>query len=284
MILSNKFSQFLLLTRLLNPTGFMLLFIPCAIGVGIHSNIWDEYRLILLFFAGSIIMRSAGCIMNDLWDRKIDKKVERTKQRPIASGQISLQEAILLFGILSLLGLLILLQLSFNAILTGICVFPLVILYPLMKRITFWPQIFLGIAFNSGILIASMHIIGEIDLPSIIAYFGCVIWSVYYDSIYAFMDIKDDKKIGVKSSAIFLERRNYKLWLIGMALICIFMVNLSLYLSGHSSQVIITCVIISTFFMMWQIATLQINLSSNCLIRFKSNTYLGIIWAITSLI
>jgi 4-hydroxybenzoate polyprenyltransferase len=262
----------------------MLLFLPCAIGVGIHGNIYEEYRLILLFFLGSVIMRSAGCIMNDFWDRNIDRKVERTKKRPLASNQITPLEALLLFITLSIFGLLILLQLSYKAILLGISVFPLIILYPLMKRITFWPQIFLGITFNSGILIAGMHIIGKITYVTIVAYLGCVIWTIYYDTIYAFMDTKDDKRIGVKSSAIFLEKKNYKSWLLSMGLSGVFLVNFALYLSDQSIHILLLCFLASITLVMWQITTLKINLTSNCFIRFKSNTYLGIIWAMSFLI
>ena len=229
-------------------------------------------------------MRSSGCIINDILDRNIDIHVERTKQRPIATRAVSVKEALVLFMGLNLVGLLILLQLSKEAIMIGLFAAILIVIYPLMKRISFWPQLFLGITYNLGVLIAVAHIKQEITLASFIAYIGCVFWTLYYDTIYGFMDIKDDKKIGVKSLARFLENRNYKLWLSGFALSASLCIVLSLYITEHNTLLLIIASIVSFFIVMWQITTLQINLPSNCLLRFKSNNYLGIIWALTSLI
>lgn len=282
--LSNKFSPYLSLIRLFNPTGYILLFLPCAIGVGLFGNIIEYYVLVILFFIGSVVMRSAGCIVNDIFDRKIDVNIERTKNRPIASDKISIRAALALFICLNLIGLVILFQLSKEAIIFGFISAFLFIIYPLMKRITFWPQLFLGITYNMGIIIASAHIKHEVTPPALIAYVGCIFWTLYYDTIYAFMDLEDDKKIGVKSLARFLENKNYKIWLSGFALAALFLVTLSFLLTKHNILLVIISIIASLAIIMWQITTLQINLSSNCLIRFKSNNYLGIIWALTALI
>lgn len=284
MILSNKFSQFLLLTRFQNPTGYLLLFLPCLIGTGIHGSFYENYYLISLFFLGSIIMRSAGCIINDLWDRKIDRKVDRTKNRPLASGKIKPIEALIFLAIICSFGLMILLQFSFNAILLGLLSIPFVILYPLMKRMTYWPQIFLGITFNFGILIAEMEINNYITFSGIIIYLGCIFWTLYYDTIYGFMDYIDDKKIGVKSTSLFLLNKNYKLYLFIFGFIAITLIHIGAFVSHHLASAILVSFILSILFLLWQIATLQINLRSNCFLRFKLNVYLGIIWSCMMLI
>jgi 4-hydroxybenzoate polyprenyltransferase len=277
-------SNYISLTRIFNPTGYILLFLPCAIGVGICGNIMDYPELLILFFVGSVVMRSAGCIVNDIFDREIDKKVERTKNRPIAASKISIRESLALFICLNLIGLIILFQLSTEARIFGFIAAFLFILYPLMKRITFWPQLFLGITYNMGLIIAIADIKNQVTLEALLAYIGCIFWTLYYDTIYAFMDLEDDKKINVKSLARFLEHKNYKIWLSGFALTALFLVMLSFLLTKHNISLVIISTIASLAIIMWQITTLQINLSSNCLIRFKSNNYLGIIWALTGLI
>lgn len=281
---ANKFLQFLALIRFWNPTGTILLFLPCALGVGLYGDIYHDYKWVILFFIGSFVMRSAGCIANDFWDRDIDKKVARTKDRPITSGQVSIFEASIYFVILCLIGLAILVQLSYLAIMIGLVAAVMMVAYPLMKRITFWPQLFLGLTFNIGILIASANHVNEITLASIITYIGGVLWTLYYDTIYAFMDIEDDKKVGVKSTAIFLENRDYILYLSFFAGLAVFFIMNGLMLAGNNIAILFFGLVASILLIMWQITTLKINLPENCLLRFKSNNYLGIIWVITSLI
>lgn len=284
MDLSNKFLQFLHLIRFFNPTGYILLFIPCALGVGLYGNIYEDYSLLALYFLGAFVMRSAGCIINDLWDRDIDQKVSRTNTRPIASGQISSREAAILFTILSLIGLVILLQLSREAILIGFVAALMVMIYPLMKRITYLPQLFLGFTYNIGVLIAVLDRVHEVTFESILLYIGCVFWTLYYDTIYAFMDIEDDKKIGVKSMAILLEKKDYRLYLVAFAGIAMFLITNGLVIGKNNFSILSLSVLASIMFVMWQITTLKINLTENCLIRFKSNIYLGIIWMFAALI
>lgn len=282
--LSNKFSQFLLLIRFWNPTGYILLFLPCALGVGLYGDIYHDYKLVALFFVGSLVMRSAGCIANDFWDRDIDGKVERTKNRPIASGKVSVREASVYFTILCMIGLVILTQLSMEAIVVGLLAAMMMVAYPLMKRITFWPQLFLGFTFNIGLLIAVANQIHEITLASVLVYIGGVFWTLYYDTIYAFMDIKDDKKIGLKSTAIFLEDRDHSIYLAFFAGMAVFFTMNGLMMAGHNIAILFFGLVASILLIMWQITTLKINLPENCLLRFKSNKYLGIIWVVTALI
>jgi 4-hydroxybenzoate polyprenyltransferase len=282
--LSNKFLTYLSLIRFWNPTGYILLFLPCAIGVGLSGTIIDYYELLILFFVGSIVMRSAGCVINDLFDKEIDKKIARTKDRPIAAEKISIRSSLALFICLNIIGLIILFQLSIEARIFGFIAAFLFIIYPLMKRITFWPQLFLGFTYSIGVIIASVHIKNQVTFEALMAYVGCIFWTLYYDTIYAFMDLEDDKKIGVKSLARFLEKKNYKIWLSGFALTALFFIMLGFLLTKHNVSLVIISTLASLAIIMWQITTLQINLSSNCLIRFKSNNYLGIIWALTGLI
>lgn len=281
---SNKFSQFLSLIRFWNPTGFLLLFIPCALGVGLYGDIYHDYKFIILFFIGSFVMRSAGCIANDFWDRDFDSKVTRTKNRPIASGEISVREAAFYFIVLCLIGLIILVQLSVEAIAVGLLAAVMMIVYPLMKRITFWPQLFLGFTFNIGILIAVANQVHAITPAALLTYIGGVFWTLYYDTIYAFMDVKDDKKIGLKSTAIYLEKRDHFLYLAFFSGMAVFFVMNGLMIAGHDIAILFFGLAASILLIMWQITTLKINLPENCLLRFKSNNYLGIIWIVTALI
>jgi len=171
-----------------------------------------DIYLILLFAYGSFIMRSAGCIINDIIDRKFDKNVKRTKSRPLASENLEITDAIILFIIFLSIGLSILLTLNPTCILLGFIAFPLVLLYPLMKRYTYFPQLFLAIVFNFSILISWTAAKGIFDNQSLLLYLACIFWTLGYDTIYAYQDKEDDKKIGVKSLAIYLEQ-NIKLWI-----------------------------------------------------------------------
>lgn len=268
----NKFSR---------HTGYMLVFLPCAMGVGLYGDLLHNYKQILLFFIGSIIMRGAGCIINDIFDRDIDRKVERTKNRPIVDGRIKTPEALAIFGILSLFGLWVLMQFSWNAIMVGFIGMFLLLTYPLAKRITFWPQAYLGLAFNIGIFIAVMESEGGITWPAIMLYVGCIFWTLYYDTVYAFSDIKDDNKIGVKSLARFLEHRNYRLWLISFGLAANIIISCAFYITDHDVIVGFIC---ASVFIIWQISVIDIYDSKACLRKFTMNSYLGIIWAVVALI
>ena len=210
-IFPEKINNYLELIRLNKPIGFMLLLWPCWFSLA-YINL-PQHTLInyyLLFLFGAVIMRSAGCIINDLVDQNIDSKIERTALRPIAAKKISNLHAIIFLIILLIIGLLILLQFKFETILTGLVCTPLIVMYPFMKRITFWPQLFLGIVFNWGIIICSVEFFGTITKEFLIFYLACIFWTIGYDTIYAFQDLKDDIKNKIKSTAVlFRDKGKY---------------------------------------------------------------------------
>ena len=198
---------YIYLARLDRPVGVWLLLLPglwaivmAAGGVpGMDSYTWG---LLFLFTIGAFVMRGAGCVINDLWDRQLDQKVERTAQRPLASGAISPTHAMIFLGALLLIGLLILMQMYITTILLGFLVMPLIIAYPLMKRITWWPQVFLGLTFNFSALMGWSAVTGIVDMPAVILYIGCILWTVGYDTVYAHQDMEDDLLVGIKSTAL----------------------------------------------------------------------------------
>ncbi len=197
--------KYILLFRLDRPIGFMLLFYPVSFGLSVSSKINSDFLFIISFFLlGSIIMRSAGCIINDLWDRNIDIQIERTRTRPIASGEISVLQALISLAILLFFGFLILIQFNLESIILGIIILPLVFLYPLAKKNFFLPQLILGLIYNWGVFIGWSSSGFTVPFNIILLlYVSCVIWTVIYDTIYATMDEEDDKKIGIYSSSIF---------------------------------------------------------------------------------
>ncbi len=190
---------FLDLIRFKQPIGFMLLFWPCLWGLTLSNNFSGTNHLyfkhIVLFFFGSILMRSAGCIVNDILDRKYDILVERTKSRPIASGKVSVFSALFYSSILCLIAFLILVQFNFVTIILGLISMPFAFTYPLMKRFTYWPQLFLGFTFNYGLIMAWFSINNEFSYIPIIFYIGAIFWTLGYDTIYGYQDIKDDEII-----------------------------------------------------------------------------------------
>ena len=197
---------FIELTRLNKPIGYMLLFWPCIWGLTIAYEFTSEletyFFYILLFFLGAVLMRSAGCIVNDITDKNFDKLVERTKNRPIASGKVSVRLASFYSFILCGIAFLVLINFNFFTIWMALLSMPLAFSYPLMKRFTYWPQLFLGITFNYGLVLAWISVTNEISILPIIFYFGAIFWTLGYDTIYGYQDIKDDEIIGVKSTSI----------------------------------------------------------------------------------
>ena len=228
-IFPEKIHNYFELIRLNKPIGFMLLLWPCWFSLAYLE--FSQQSLIIyyiLFFIGSVIMRSAGCIINDLIDQDIDSKIERTASRPLASKKITNFNAIIFLSILLIIGLLILLQFKPQSILVGLLCTPLIILYPLMKRITFWPQLFLGIIFNWGVIICSVEFFGTVTKEYLILYLACVLWTVGYDTIYAYQDLKDDKKNSIKSTAVLFEDKGKYLVITSYILMLIFIGYLSL--------------------------------------------------------
>ena len=202
---------FIELTRLNKPIGFMLLFWPCSWSLAFafyeNKNLELFLKLFILFFLGSILMRSAGCIFNDIVDKDFDKRVNRTKDRPIASGKISVLRSLIYVLILCFLAFLVLIQLNFLTILLGLGSMFLAFSYPFMKRITYWPQLFLGITFNWGIIMAWTAMNLDISIEIIILYVSAIFWTLGYDTIYGAQDMSDDEIIGLKSTSIKFKEK-----------------------------------------------------------------------------
>ena len=275
-----QLNLFIELIRLKKPIGFMLLFWPCAWGLTLaydFSNKLNDYFFYLtLFFLGSLLMRSAGCVVNDILDKEFDKKVLRTKNRPIASGKVSIKLGLTYVIFLCLLALLVLLNFNMFTILLALSSMPLAFTYPLMKRYTYWPQLFLGITFNYGLILGWICIKNQIDIIPVIFYLGAIFWTLGFDTIYGYQDIKDDEIIGVKSTSIKLKK-NPKLFLI----ICysIFMVSLTvvgLFMNFNKIfYLLLLFPLIHLFF--YQIYKLNFEDPKNSLKIFKSNNLLGMI-------
>jgi len=212
----NHLNHFIELIRLKKPIGFMLLFWPCAWGLTLaydfSNNLSDYFFYLTLFFLGSVLMRSAGCIVNDILDKEFDKKVSRTKSRPIASGKVSVKLGLTYVVLLCLLALTILLNFNTFTIILALGSMPLAFSYPLMKRYTYWPQLFLGITFNYGLILGWVCIENQINIVPIVLYLGAIFWTLGFDTIYGYQDIKDDEIIGVKSTSIKFKE-NPKLFL-----------------------------------------------------------------------
>ena len=275
--MSEKLQIFLDLTRLKRPIGYMLLFWPCAWGLtagfNFSENLTIYFFYLILFFLGSVLMRSAGCIVNDIVDKNIDKKVERTRDRPIASNKVSVIEGIMLATILCLLALLVLLQFNNLTIFLALGSMPLAFTYPLMKRYTYWPQLFLGITFNYGLILGWTSIRESIDYVPIIFYLGAIFWTLAYDTIYGFQDIKDDEIIGVKSTSIKFKN-NPKQFLT----LCYLITSICTLLSGYLMNfniIFFIIMIIPITHLFLQVKNLNINNSQNCMKIFKSNNIFG---------
>src|SRR5690349_2337918 len=205
---------YLRIMRLHQPTGVWLLMWPCWWGVALASPEFPSVLTLFLFFFGAFLMRPMGCVINDLFDRDLDRQVARTKDRPLASGEITTGEALRLVLYLLLLALGVALLLGKAVLFWSMAALPLVVLYPLMKRITWWPQLFLGLTFNWGALVGWVAIRGQVELPAVLLYLGGVFWTLGYDTIYAHQDKADDQAAGIKSTALRLGK-NTKPALIG---------------------------------------------------------------------
>ena len=271
---------FIQLTRLDKPIGYMLLFWPCSWGLTIAYNFENDLNIfffyLVLFFLGSVLMRSAGCIVNDIVDRNFDKKVTRTKNRPIASGKISIFLASIYTIILCLLALIVLINFNFLTIILALASMPLAFSYPLMKRFTYWPQLFLGITFNYGLLLAWVSIYESISLPPILLYLGAIFWTLGYDTIYGYQDIKDDEIIGVKSTSIKFKNNPKKVLYLFYLVTFLSLLSLG-YLMKFSYIYFIFLIVPFLHFFIYQIGNLNIKSSTICLKLFKSNNFLGFI-------
>ena len=269
---------FIELTRLNNPIGYMLLFWPCLWGLTLvydfNGEIITYFKYLILFFLGSIIMRSAGCIVNDITDKEFDKKVQRTKNRPVASGKISVKLAWSYTLTLCFFAFLILINFNLFTIILAIGSIPFAFTYPLMKRFTYWPQFFLGITFNYGIILGWVSINGGLNLAPVILYIGAIFWTLGYDTIYGFQDIKDDEIIGLKSTSIKFKKKP-SLFLISCYLItitCLLAIGIIMKFN-FIFYIFLTIPFLHLFF--YQIKNLNIGVSENCSKIFKSNNVLG---------
>ena len=269
-----------LLMRLDRPIGTWLLLLPCwwSLGLGWQLNqqkitLLELGYLYFLFTVGAILMRGAGCTINDLWDRKLDQLVARTANRPIASGVISVTNAILFLLLLLTLSLTILLQLNETCWLLGFLVLLLVFSYPTFKRFTYWPQFVLGLTFNWGALMGWVSITGTIDTPSLILYLAGIFWTLGYDTIYAHQDKEDDALIGVKSSALALENLT-KPFIYIVYTVTILGVFLIGWISKFSIPFYLVC-LIALCQLIWQIRALDLDSPNDCLKKFKSNRFFG---------
>ncbi len=269
------------LIRIGKPVGIFLLLLPCLFGIFLASKNADNFssilliKFILLFSCGSLIMRSAGCVINDIFDRKFDAKVARTKLRPLASGALKLREALVLLALLLLAGLFILLQFNFYVIVSGFVAVGLLAFYPLMKRLTFYPQIFLGFAFNYGILMADLAINEKVFVSTMTLFAACVIWTLIYDTIYAFQDIEDDIKIGVKSSAIKFSARPQAT--LGLLVVVMFALIFYVGVLQNFGERFYFFAALAFFYELFLVLRCDYSSPALCLKAFKANVVVGIL-------
>ena len=268
---------FIDLTRLNKPIGIMLLFWPCAWGLAyaysIEQNLNQFLYYLVLFFLGSVLMRSAGCIVNDVVDKDIDKKVQRTKNRPIANDLISVKLALVYVFILCILAFFILIQFNTLTIILGFASMFLAFTYPFMKRITFWPQLFLGLTFNWGIVMAWVAMTNGFSFEIIKLYVAAIFWTLGYDSIYGVQDIVDDEIIGIKSTSVKFKK-NIKLFVsICYLLSSSLIVSLFYNQFGLNSFTILFIIFILS--LMYQVIKFKKNSPEKCLQAFKINNFSG---------
>ena len=267
---------YLRLIRIDRPIGTWLLLFPCWWSLGLAAGAdgrWPDWRLVLLFAVGAPILRGAGCIVNDIADRDIDARVARTAARPIASGEISVIQALVFLAGLLLLGLAILLQLNDFAILLGVASLPLIAAYPFMKRVTYWPQAWLGLTFNWGALLGWAATAGTLAWPPVLLYVAGISWTLGYDTIYAHQDKEDDALAGVKSSALRLGAATKPALAAFYAVATLLMLGAGIS-AGLAWPFYLGIAAVAAQFA-WQIATLDIDDPAGCLLRFKSNRYVG---------
>ena len=282
-----QISLFIELIRLKKPIGFMLLFWPCAWGLTLAYDLSDNlnkyFFYLILFFLGSILMRSAGCIVNDIFDKDFDKQVTRTKNRPIASGKVSIKIAIIYSITLCLLAFFVLINFNNLTILLALGSMPLAFSYPLMKRFTYWPQLFLGITFNYGLILGWTAVRSQVEFIPLLFYCGAIFWTLGYDTIYGYQDIKDDEIIGIKSTSIKFKKIA-KQFLICCYLIFIFILILIGWLMNFRIFYYLFLFIPIIYLFVNQIKIFHANEPINCLRAFKSNNLFGLIIFINILI
>tara|TARA_B100000029_G_scaffold422776_1_gene429668 strand:- start:65 stop:928 length:864 start_codon:yes stop_codon:yes gene_type:complete len=265
------------LTRLNKPIGFMLLFWPClwglTLGYYFNSESTIYFKYIILFFLGSVLMRSAGCIFNDIVDKDFDKKVERTKNRPVASGKISILESFIYVALFCFIAFLVLLKFNKLTIILGMSSMILAFSYPFMKRITYWPQLFLGLTFNWGILMGWTALTNNISIEPILLYMSAIFWTLGYDTVYGLQDIHDDEIIGIKSTSIKFKN-NPKVFVGSCYCLCVLFILIMFFMMELNKYILFLSVpfIVSLFY---QIKMFDIKNEKSCLNTFKFNNFSG---------
>jgi 4-hydroxybenzoate polyprenyltransferase len=265
---------FAVLARWDRPIGTWLLLWPCWWAVALAPG-WPDLRLLALFAIGAIAMRGAGCVINDLADRDLDAKVARTRHRPLASGRLSAGQAVAFLILQLLVGLIVLLNLNRFSVVLGLASMPLVIAYPFMKRITWWPQAFLGLAFNWGALVGWSAVTGELAAPAVTLYVAGILWTLGYDTIYAHQDKVDDALIGVKSSARWLGAATIP-WLWRFYAAALLLIALAGWLVAMGPGFYLM-LLLAGGHLVWQVRTLDLDDPMSCLARFRSNRAFGLL-------
>ncbi|WP_050384223.1 4-hydroxybenzoate octaprenyltransferase [Bradyrhizobium pachyrhizi] len=270
---------YLRLARYDRPIGSWLLLMPCwwsaALAAGVAHDVRSLPLVVLLFFIGAFVMRGAGCTWNDITDRDLDAKVERTRSRPIPAGQVTVTQAVVFMVLQALIGLLVLLQFNRFAVLTGIASLLIVAIYPFMKRITWWPQVVLGLAFSYGALMGFAVTLERIDATAIALYAGSIAWVIAYDTIYAHQDAEDDALIGVKSTARLFGARTHRALVIFYGL-AVLLIGVAFALAGARWPAWIGLAAFALH-LAWQVRRLDIGDGALCLRIFKSNRDAGLI-------
>jgi 4-hydroxybenzoate polyprenyltransferase len=261
------------LARLDRPIGTWLLLFPGWWAIAMAAPGWPDWRLILLFGIGAVVMRGAGCTLNDIADRDFDGKVARTRTRPIPSGAVSVRQALVFMALQLAIGAAILLGLGRVAILLGLLVLALIGTYPFMKRVTYWPQFFLGLNFNWGALMGWAAATGAVEAPALLLYAGGIFWTLGYDTIYAHQDKEDDVFVGVKSSALALGKRTRPF------LFCFYLAAAALWAaSGWAAGLgwpFHLALLLAAVQLAWQAARVRLDDPRDCLAKFKSNRVVG---------
>jgi 4-hydroxybenzoate polyprenyltransferase len=269
---------YLRLARLDRPIGSWLLLMPCwwSVGLaGMHQDRFPSVWHIVLFFIGAFAMRGAGCTWNDLVDRDLDEKVERTRSRPIPSKQVTVAQATLFMLAQALVGLLVLIQFNRFTVITGFASLLVVVIYPFMKRITYWPQIFLGLAFSWGALMGWPAAFGRLDWPPLVLYAGSICWVIGYDTIYAHQDREDDLLIGIKSTALLFGERTPTM-LASFYSAAVVLISAAGLMAG-GALIFTLGVIAFAAHLAWQVTRIDVDDPAHCLVLFKSNRDAGLI-------
>lgn len=281
--MQSKIYSIINLMRLNSPTGFLLLFWPSAFALSLYKP-KNYIFLTLIFFLGSIVMRSAGCVINDVLDKNFDGKVARTKHRPLANNELYVFDAAVSLITLLVLAFILLINLSLYTVIACIFILPFVFLYPLAKRYTYFPQLVLGLIFNYPILVVSIEIFGEVIISAWVLYFGSIFWTLNYDTMYGFSDIQDDKKLRLKSLPILIEKFYPNIFLAIFALIF----SIMIYISKHYYSVENRDLFLLFWFSITSITlyiALNIDLKNpkECILGFKINQIIGLFWAVAML-